>query len=314
MRCGQIVNIQNQSRWAVILAGGEGTRLRSLTRVIAGDERPKQFCTVLGSETLLQQTARRVARVVRPNRTKVVLTRGHEPYFESRTLEVETSVIIQPLSRGTAPAILYSLLSIGLEDPHAQAALFPADHYCSDDVAFTRYVALAFQAVARQPELVILLGVVPTGPEVDYGWIQPGEPVRGVLDGRLLRVRRFWEKPRFEIAKDLLTRGCLWNSFVLVGSVRNLLRLIRSTVPGLYHLFETVQPAIGTDRELPAINELYARVPPVDFSGEVLSARPSALTVLPVEDASWTDMGSVDRVLSVLTSFGRGPTEMAKAS
>jgi mannose-1-phosphate guanylyltransferase len=67
MHCRQTVNIQDKSRWAVILAGGEGTRLRSLTRVIAGDERPKQFCTVLGNETLLQQTARRVAHVVRPS-------------------------------------------------------------------------------------------------------------------------------------------------------------------------------------------------------------------------------------------------------
>ncbi len=314
MHCEQIVNSPDKSRWAVILAGGEGTRLRPLTRAIAGDERPKQFCKVVGNETLLQQTARRVARVVRPDRTKVVLTLHHQVFFDSRTIGVESSVIIQPSDRGTASAILYGLLSIGQEDPHAQAALFPADHYCSDDVSFTRYVDFAFRAVARQPQLVILLGVVPTAPEVEYGWIQPGEPVPGVPDGTLLRVRRFWEKPRLEIAKDLLARRCLWNSFVAVGSVRNLLHLFRSTVPGLYSLFKPFQPTIGTGGERPAISELYGRVSPVDFSAEVLRARPRALTVLPVQDASWTDMGSVDRVLKLTGWCGRESARLERAS
>src|SRR6266404_687886 len=106
----KVVSIPDESRWAVILAGGEGTRLRSLTRSIAGDERPKQFCVVCGKETLLQQTVRRVARVVRPSRTKVVLTRDHESFFDARTKESATSAIIQPANRGTTPAILYSLL------------------------------------------------------------------------------------------------------------------------------------------------------------------------------------------------------------
>lgn len=310
----QIVNTQDNSRWAVILAGGEGTRLRSLTRVIAGDERPKQFCNVLGSETLLQQTACRVARVARPSQTKVILTQGHEPFFESRTLDAETSVIIQPANRGTATAILYSLLSIENSDPDAQVALFPADHHYSDEAAFTRHVDLAFQLVQRQPQLLILLGVVPTGPEVEYGWIQPGETVGGFLGEKLRRVQRFWEKPQLDIARGLLTRGCLWNSFVMVGSVHNLLRLVRSTASGLYGLFKAAQPAIGTARELPTFRELYARVPSVDFSAGVLRARPKALTVLPVAGAGWTDMGNVDRVLNVIAACGRSAALAGSAS
>lgn len=293
---------QDKSRWAVILAGGDGTRLRLLTRAISGDERPKQFCTVLGKETLLQQTARRIRQVVRPTRTKVVLTRSHEQYFDPGTVSAGTQVIAQPSNCGTAPAVLYSLLSIANEDPDGQAAFFPADHYWCDDVTIARYVDLAFQAVARRPELVILLGVVPSGPEVDYGWIQPGEPVDGVLRGSLLRVRRFWEKPGPELANHLLQLGCLWNSFILIGSVGHLLRLVQSTVPGLFSLFESIQPMIGTDGEAPAMNDVYKHLAPVDFSGEVLSASPKALTVLPVQDGSWADMGTVNRVLGVVAS------------
>jgi len=309
-----VVSIQDESRWAVILAGGEGIRLRSLTRSIAGDERPKQFCAVLGTETLLQQTVRKVARMVRPSRTKLVLTRDHERFFDARTREAETSVIIQPANRGTAPAILYSLLSIAREDPHARVALFPADHYHSDAAAFTQYVDLAFQAVARREKLVILLGIVPTHPEVDYGWIQPGEPILGLPHGTFYRVRRFWEKPRLEIAKNLLAHGCLWNSFVFVGAVHSLLHLVRSTVPGLYGSFETIRAAIGTPAEQGTVRDVYIPIAPVDFSAQVLCVRPKALTVLPVANTGWTDMGTVERVLAVLALRGCDPAEMDRAS
>jgi mannose-1-phosphate guanylyltransferase len=298
MRRDIIPKVPDASCWAIILAGGEGVRLRSLTRMIAGDERPKQFCAVIGDETLLQQTIRRVAPLVQAERTKVVLTRKHEQYFT----EMDAAAIVQPDNRGTAPAILYSLLSIANDNPLANVALFPADHHFSDEGAFNEHVAAAYQAVREQPELVILLGILPAGPETDYGWIQPREPVSGILDGRLFRVRRFWEKPAAGLAQQLIDIGCLWNTFVLVGAVPKLLRLVRSSLPELYSQFEVIRPAIGTNLENSAIRELYTRLPVTDFSQQVLAARPRALTVLPVEGANWIDMGTPGRVLAVLAS------------
>ena len=231
-------------------------------------------------------------------RTKIVLTRKHEQYFT----EMDATAIVQPDNRGTAPAILYSLLSIANNNPLANVALFPADHHFSDEGAFIEHVAAAFQAVREQPELVVLLGIVPTGPETDYGWIQPGEPVSDILEGRLLLVRRFWEKPAAGLAKQLIDIGCLWNTFVLVGAVPKLLQLVRSSLPEVYSQFEAVRPAIGTSLEDPAIRELYTRLPVTDFSRQFLAVRPRALTVLPVEGANWIDMGTPGRVLAVLAS------------
>jgi mannose-1-phosphate guanylyltransferase len=88
---------------AIVLAGGDGTRLRALTRPLTGDDRPKQFCALLGEETLLAQTRRRAARLVAPERTLLSVTRTHEPYYRSALADVpRRNVVAQPRNRGTA--------------------------------------------------------------------------------------------------------------------------------------------------------------------------------------------------------------------
>ena len=144
-------------------------RLRSLTRAIAGDDRPKQFCRVVGSESLLDQTYRRIDMLMAPARTLTVVTRSHEPYY--RVLpDVRTSrLVVQPENRGTAPAIAYALfrtMSIAPDDP---VAILPSDHHVSDDQAFMGAVEQAFETVTARPALTVLLGVAADRPEVEYG-------------------------------------------------------------------------------------------------------------------------------------------------
>ena len=295
----------DMSRWGVILAGGDGTRLRSLTRRITGDDRPKQFCPIFDNESLLDRTRRRVARTVAPERTVAVLTKGHERFCAPLIRQVPSRLlVVQPDNRGTSPAILYSLLRIAKMAPTASVALFPSDHYVSDDEAFMAHVRVALDGVLRRPELVILLGISPAYPETAYGWIEPDQPIFGAGRPAFFRVRRFWEKPKPVLARTLLAEGCLWNSFVMVARGATLLALIESAAPDLYHTFLGLWPVLNTHDEEAAIEALYAGFPSTNFSEQVLARRPEDLAVLPVGGVQWSDLGEPGRVLSVLAQSG----------
>ena len=303
-------------RWAVILAGGDGTRLRTLTRVIAGDERPKQFCAILGEETLLGQTRSRVALAVRPAQTLFVLTQTHERFYDSALSDAQREhLVVQPKNAGTAPAILYSLLRLSKLAPSSLVAFFPSDHYFSDDAAFMSYVESAFEVAGTLDDVVILLGIQPEGPEGEYGWIEPVSQGLTMDTNALCRVRRFWEKPTLEFARGLMERNCLWNSFVMVGRVSAFLEMIRRASPDLFNRFNAIGPILSTSKEESVVGELYSQLHDINFSQHVLAAQPGNLAVLPVSGLTWSDLGKPQRVLSTLAAIGLSPVaERFKAS
>lgn len=293
-------------RWAVILAGGDGTRLKSLTRRIAGDERPKQFCPVLGGATLLEETKRRSARDFSAEQTLYVVNRRHAAFYEPILLNVaDDNLVAQPDNRGTAPAILYSLLRIAARDPQAVVAFFPSDHYISDDEKFMSHVRSALDAARRRPDLVILLGVEPESPEVEYGWIEPAAALHGQRN--VFAVRRFWEKPNKMTAQVLQLRGCLWNSFVMAASAQALLDCIEIAVPQLYRSFSCLPPLFGTPAEFRAVENIYGRLAEVNFSHQVLAQRPNRLAVMRITGVRWNDLGEPKRVLASLEMAGIRP-------
>jgi mannose-1-phosphate guanylyltransferase len=167
-----------EERLAIILAGEESEDLRSLTRQITGEDTPGQFCAILGETTMLEETWRRVALTFPSERTLTVVTRRHRGFYKRLLSGTQPKrIIVQPHSRGMAPAILYALLRLQDISGNATLAIFPSHHYVEDDAAFMRHVEFALEGARARPDLVVLLGAMPDGPETDYCWIEMGDRV-----------------------------------------------------------------------------------------------------------------------------------------
>ena len=296
------------NRYAVVLAGGDGTRLRSITKVIAGDDRPKQFCSILGEETLLDKTRLRTAREVPSENTFFSLTRKHERFYDVSLQDVPDQLkVIQPERRGTAPAILYSLFRIAKTNPDATVAFFPSDHYFSDDHSFMAHVSSAFDMVKTDSSSIVLLGIEAEKAETSYGWIEPHQSLFGNLSKAVVRVKRFWEKPTANVARDLMASGCLWNSFVMIGRVDTFLGLFQMHLLDLYRMFEAASKFFGRDQEEAIIRTIYGWIGDSNFSSDVLEKCADELLVMRVSDVGWSDWGEPERVIGTLNSIGVQP-------
>ena len=138
--------------WAVLLAGGDGIRLRDLTVRIVGDDRPKQFCPIFGTESLLRQTRARLDPLFSGDRQVFVVSRAHERYYEKELADATDSLVVaQPMNRGTAVGIIAALVRIMQADRDAVVGFFPCDHYYSDDESFRSMVRSAAAGAQQFP-------------------------------------------------------------------------------------------------------------------------------------------------------------------
>lgn len=294
--------------WVVVLAGGEGTRLQAFTREVLGTERPKQFCRIIGTRSMLRHTWDRAARLVPPERIVTIITAGQERYLEKEAQGgVPGTVFVQPENKETAPGLLLPLLWVARRNPVATVAVFPADHFIWEENRFEAHMRAAVSAAANLARRLILLGVEADGPETAYGYIAPGEPVEAGPATELYAVRQFWEKPDRPIAARLFASGYFWNTFVLAGGVDAFLGLAEAAVPEVLTVLRAVAPCLGTPAEAAALRQAYRRLRSTNLSRALLARHPEALLVLAARGISWCDWGDPERIIRSLRRFDRQP-------
>jgi len=283
--------------WGVVLAGGEGRRLLDLTRAIHGQDLPKQFAVIDGRRSLLQETLARIGPIVPSSRTVVVVRVEYEALARRQTAAFDgIEIVAQPHDRGTGPGVLLPLARVLAHDPEALVAIFPSDHHVTDPAPFLAAVRRAADAARRHPLRVFLLGAVPTGPEVEYGWIVPDPGLPDDEPEVERRVLAFVEKPPGDLARRLHATGALWNTFVMVGTVPAYWNLARHLLPEHAAMFTAYAAEIGGPREAAVRDLIYRMMKPANFSREILE-RTGDLGVIRLHGSGWTDWGTTRRVL-----------------
>lgn len=306
--------IDHPQAWAVVLAGGDGNRLRPLTRLITGEDRPKQFCRLFGDGTLLAQTRSRLATTISPEQMVFSLVKAHERFYSDELAGVKPSrLVVQPANMGTTAAIIRSLLRITTLADDPIVGFFPTDHYYVHEMRFVTMIHLALRVARDRKNTVILLGAQADYPEVEYGWIEPGKGLPSPLPSSLHRVNRFWEKPSAHFAQALRARGCLWNTFVMIGRASAFLNILKSAVPRMLQTLGAECHPSDVGSGLPNGGPADAALAPGDFSRQVLSVSTAQLAVLPMGDVGWSDLGTPERVRIAMTRSGLGSQRQGAA-
>lgn len=290
--------------WSIVLAGGEGERIKPLIEQWLGYDRPKQYCTFVGTRSLLQHTLDRADSLTSPERRIVVVASHHDKYvWEQLRGRGEGHVLFQPRNCGTAPGILLPLAYVLARDPDARVVIYPSDHFVQPEERFTRLVAealIASEASAR----TVLLGVKPDQDDGDYGWIRPGAEIMHVSGRTVWGIERFIEKPGSDAIRT--APDALWNTFVLVGSVRSLWALGWRYLPELMPRFEELRREVGRPAERAVVERIYQDMPERDFSAGVLERGAEHLALMDLDGVRWSDWGRPERVLQTLERLGIG--------
>jgi mannose-1-phosphate guanylyltransferase len=306
-----IQETQAPVRCGIVLAGGEGKRLKRFIYHLRASQVPKQYVNFIGTRSMLEHTFDRAQKLIPRERLFTVAGQDHLQYREARRQLLERplhTVVLQPMNRETGPGVLLPLMQIYKRYPQSIVALFPSDHFILEEERFIAYVELAFQVVQRDPSRIVVLGIKPNQPEAEYGYILPNGKLGGLSSLDIHGVESFIEKPERHTAMELASRGALWNSMVMVFETKTFLSLIALVAPALLRPFQRIYRAIGTSAETVVVEDCYRDMKQSNFSKELLEPfaveQRAHLAVIPVNGVLWSDWGSAPRIMKILQETG----------
>lgn len=299
---------QSNAVWSIILAGGEGERTQPFIQKWLGYSKPKQYCTFVGNRSMLQHTLERADRLGNPHQKITVVAENHLPHAKE-TFDAQTGgkVILQPKNCDTAAGIFLPLTYVRAWDPNATVAIFPSDHFVFPEDRFVETVRRATRAIQILQDRLLLLGVRPTHLELDYGWVNVGGILGWNGSSCLRQVDSFLEKPSPLEALQAMSNGGLWNTLVMVAKVETLWKLGWECLPVVMERFERLAATIGTVHEKPTLQQLYQKMPHLNFSSDLLQKVPERLGIIELEEVLWSDWGRPERIRETLEVLGKQP-------
>jgi mannose-1-phosphate guanylyltransferase len=282
-------------RWAVLLAGGSGTRFWPLST----PENPKQLLPLSGSASSAEESVERLTGLVPRERTLVVAGPGLAARLREQLKLPAENMLVEPRAASTAPALIWATWEARRRDPAAEVLSLHADWAVGDAAAFRRTADLAL-TVARDHDRLVTVGVVPSRPETGYGYIVPGAP----LDGAARTVARFSEKPDAATALDLMAAGALWNSGLFAWTAERLLTEVRSHTP-------EVAPALAP-LERGDVAGFFAAVTPISIDVGLLER--SGVVAVVTGAFAWDDVGTWQALARVRPKDTSGNVVVGDAS
>ena len=279
-------------RYAIVLAGGSGTRLWPLSR----SSKPKQLLCLNGAESLLQQTVRRVLPMVDPARVLTVTSAEYRFEVAGQLLALDAAlaggVLAEPMGRNTLPAIAWAVARIARDTPDALIGVFSSDHAVADDDAFLR--AWQSAEAAAKEGYVALFGMQPTEAATGYGYIQSGKALAGANSGPLSEVHqaaRFVEKPDLATAQGYLSEGgYYWNGGMFVFRADRFMEMVKQHQPQIF----TATQTLAENNQVIAAADVYASMADISIDYGLLELADN-VAVVPV-DMGWSDLGSWESI------------------
>lgn len=287
--------------YAVIMAGGGGTRLWPISR----KKHPKHLLPLLGERTLFQNTLDRLEGLVPPERILVVTAARQAGRLKEQALQIpEANYLIEPEPRGTASVVGLAASILHKRDPRAVMAILPSDHFIRNRDVFGLVLRVAFQ-VAEKGYLVTL-GIKPTFPATGYGYIQSGPPLPDKFDYPVYRALQFKEKPSQEQARALISTGDhSWNSGMFLWRADRILEEFERQMPELSAHLKQIEAAWGRPNQSTVLKSAWSKLKPETIDYGIMEHALN-VAVLPAGGLEWSDVGSWDSLYDVLVPDGTG--------
>jgi mannose-1-phosphate guanylyltransferase len=281
--------------YAVIMAGGGGTRLWPISR----KDRPKQLLPLIADESLFQTTVKRLDGLFAADHIFVVTVADQVDGLKLQAPEIPSeNFLIEPAPKGTASVIGLAAAILHKRDPQAVMAILPSDHYIRNRDLFHLFLRIATD-VARD-EYLVTLGISPTYPATGYGYIQRGALLPEKYPYPVYRVKRFKEKPDETAAREMIRAGDhSWNSGMFIWKAERILAEMATQMPALRMAVEEVSNAFGTPAYISVIEKVWPslNVETIDYG---IMEKADRVAVLPAGGLEWSDVGSWESLFDVL--------------